>query len=231
MIVQLKSYHRKAKSFKHPLLDWAKPISREKASELTQAYFADRSGNRDALITGLFSALRNLVGRYLHNWPATRPYLEDMVGEGLLSIIKTVDTLTSDVLGERNILQVAPMRMQKAIETMLYEMSTIVAPSKRTQETLSAAGQEVPAAIVESDLTGIDREDVSDQQQRDLREAEEALDVMAARLQLDADLLKADYRYLTAEEAAARLGVHFSTIQRRRAKLRQIYNIEFGGEQ
>lgn len=230
MLVHLRSYHRKVKKFKHPLLDNVKPVTEEQAAELVENYFYDKSEtNKTALVLGLLSALRHLIGRYLGNWPSTRAYLDDMISEGLLSIVKTVDNLTPEVLGDRSILHVAPMRATKAIETMLYELGSVATPARRTYEYASAAGQELPYSVVEGDLDSVMIGDDTTKQEQDLIDAEEAISVMAARLQLDANLLKPEYRNLTVEEAAARLGVHHTTISRRRAKLRSLYHIEFGG--
>lgn len=230
MLVHLRSYHRKVKKFKHPLLDGVKPITEELADELVSKYIDNPCARtRSLLIMGLLSALRHLIGRYLGNWPATRPYLDDMVSEGLLSIVKTVNTLDTETLAGRSILHVATMRATKSIEALLYTLGSVAAPGRRTYETHTAAGQEVPYKIIEGGLEDVMLGDNTTQEEQDLIDAEEALDVMAARLQLDADLLKPEYRNLTAEEAAARLGVHHTTISRRRAKLRSRYHIEFGG--
>jgi len=230
MRVHLRSYHRKVKKFKHPLLDGVKPITEERAAELVEQYLdLPNKANQALLIVGLLSALRHLIGRYIGNWPATRPYLDDMIGEGLLSIVKTVNTLKSGTLADRSILHVATMRATKAIETMLYELGSVATPARRTYEYASAAGQELPYNVIEGNLDDVMIGDDTTKQEQDLIDAEEAISVMAARLQLDADLLKAEYRNLTAEEAAARLGVHHTTVSRRRAKLRSRYHIEFGG--
>jgi hypothetical protein len=230
MLVHLRSYHRRVKKFKHPLLDPAAPISEIEAASLVAQWLAHGDyESKSALVKGLMSSLRHLIGRYLGNWPCTRAYLDDMVSEGLLSLVKTVNNLTPDVLNGRSILHVAPMRAAKAIETMLYDLGSITGPSKRTHETYAAAGEDMPHRVAEGGLDDVSLADNSTQQEQDLIDAEDALSVMAARLQLDADLLKPEYRNMTAEEAAAHLGVHHSTILRRRAKLRSLYKVEFGG--
>jgi hypothetical protein len=230
MAIHLRSYHRKVRKFKHPLLDGAKPVTEERAAELAEAYLKDRSKiNRDALVLSMLSMLRYIVGRYIANFPQTRAYLDDMVSEGLLTIVKSVDNLNSETLQGRNVIKVVSQRVVKYIEIMLYDSGSIASPDMRTSERHKLQGKETPYLIAESNLTNVEALDSTSQEDQDLIDAEDALSVMAARLQLDADLLKSEYRHLTAEEAGARLGVHHSTILRRRAKLRSLYKVDFGG--
>jgi hypothetical protein len=177
----------------------------------------------------MFSVIRHLVGRYLANFPSTRAYLDDMVSDGLLTVVKSVDNLNRDILGGRSIVKVISQRITKNIEAMLYEMGSIACPTQRTHERHLTQGEETPYITVESNLTNVEASDNSSREAQDLIDAEDAISVMASRLQLDADLLKPEYRHLSAEEAGARLGVHHSTILRRRAKLRSLYKVDFGG--
>lgn len=229
MLVHLRSHHRKAKKFKHPMLDSATPVSEKQATLLVDNYLADRSQeNLVQLVMGLRSALRNLVGRFIANWPATKIYTDEMVSEGLLAAVKMVNNLTPEVLEGKNILELGSSRMQSAIERMLYMVDVVAAPAKRTHESRSAAGQPVTVAVVECDLSNVSIPDHRSREEQDLIDAEEAVDVIAKRLQLDADLMKPEFRNLTNEEAAKLLGVSHMTVSRRRAKLRAMYKSEFG---
>jgi hypothetical protein len=169
------------------------------------------------------------MGRYIANWPVTRKYLDEMVSVALLTTVKAVDNLTKDTLQGRSIIKVVSQRVCKYVEIMLYEAESIVAPKKRTQERHAALGVETPYLIVEADLSDVTIEDNSSKEEQDLFDAEEALSVMTTSLKLDVELLKPEYHGMTAEEAGARLGVHHTTILRRRAKLRSIYKSDFGG--
>ncbi len=175
------------------------------------------------------SVIRRLVGRYLANWHSTRRHVDDMVSVGMLSVVKTVDTLTDSTLNGRGFMPVASQRACKAIEVMLYDAGSLSCPGKRTQETYAAKGLETPYLIGETDLSNVALEDTSSKDIQDLIDAEDALKVMADRLQLDANLLRPEFRGLTSDEAAAILGVHPTTVLRHRAKLRTLYKVDFGG--
>lgn len=230
MAIHLRSYHRKVRKFKHPLLSNVSSVTEEQAKELVDAYLNERTpSTREALIKGLFSTLRYTVGRYLANFPSTRQHLDDMVSEGLLTIVQTVDNLNRDVLKGRSIIKIVSQRIPRHIEHMLYVTGSIACPSQKTQEKYLMQGIETPYLTVESNLSDVDVVDTSSKETQDLIDAEDALSVMSSRLQLDADLLKPEFRHLTAEEAGARLGVHHTTILRRRAKLRSLYKVDFGG--
>ena len=152
-----------------------------------------------------------------------------MVAEGLLSLTKMVDNLNEYTLKGRAFQHVASHRMQTGIEKMLYRMGCVTAPGKRSQERYAAEGKTSPYLVVERDLRESDALDEYTKEQQDLIDAEDAVSVMAASLQLDADLLKPEYINLTSEEVAQRLGMSQATISRRRAKLRSKYKIDFGG--
>jgi DNA-directed RNA polymerase specialized sigma subunit len=230
MVVHLRYWHKKSKRFKHPLLDGVKPVSKEQLEVLVAEYLENKSqANRTALILSMRSVIRHLVGRYLANWPSTRNSVYDMVSEGMLTVVKTVDTLTNSTLNGRSIMKVVSQRAAKAIEAMLYETGSMCCPGKRTQETYAAEGLDTPYITNESDLTGVSIEDNLSKEVQDLFDTEDALEVMAAQLQLDADLMKSEYRGLSSAEVAEMLGVHKSTILRHRAKLQNLYRVEFGG--
>lgn len=230
MVVHLRYWHKKSKKFKHPLLEGAKPVSEEEAAILVAKYLDDKSqANRDALVMAMRSAIRNLVGRYLANWPVTRKHVDDMVSEGMLVVVRTVNTLTRTTLNGRGIMKVVSQRAAKAIEYMLYEVGSLACPEKRAQERHAARGEDTPYLVGETDLSSVSIEDNNSKEAQDLIDAEDALRVMADRLQLDANLLKPEYRGLTSEEAAELLGVHHTTVLRHRAKLRTLYKVDFGG--
>lgn len=230
MVVHLRYWHKKSKRFKHPLLEGVKPVSEEEAAKLVAAYLDDKcEANRDALVLAMRSVIRSLVGRYLANWTITRNRVDDMVSEGMLSAVKTVKSLTRSTLNGRGIMKVVSQRAAKAIEYMLYEAGSLACPEKRAQERHAANGVETPYMISESDLTSVNLEDTSSKDSQDLIDAEDAVSVMANRLQLDANLLRPEFRGLTSGEAAKLLGVHHTTVLRHRAKLRTLYKVDFGG--
>lgn len=229
MLVHLRSYHRKSKKFKHPVVENCKPITKDDAELLATALFNDRAKNKDAFVNGMMSAIRHLVGRYLAAWPETKRYTDEMVAEGLLSVVRTANTLTKEILDGRPVLKVVTSRAQSAIEAALYKLGSVTAPAKATRDRNAAVGKSSPYRVAETDLSKVDLFDNTTQEEKDLFDANDALEVMAKRLQLDVDLLKPEYRDLTSEEVAALLNVPQWTVRRRRARLRSIYHIEFGG--
>lgn len=134
-IIRLTDGQKRQMKVDHPLLDGATPLTDE---QIAAAY---KVGDRDAIITGFFFAIKVIVGRFLANWPETRRFTDDMVSEGLLVITESADAaLKVDPLPS-NFQGVVWTQVRRAIEDMLNDNRSVFAAPNRTQWSLQERGE------------------------------------------------------------------------------------------
>lgn len=220
-LIHLMHYHKTVKHFDHPLLDGVRSYTGAELQSLALAAIDDPSKGDD-LAMALRSCLRHMIGRFLGNWPASDPYLDDMVSEGMFAVSKMIPQLSIDMLAGRPVLKVASQRMQDAIEVMLNNMRSIAAPSTSTQCNLLRKGKDPlyleAVNVVEEDA----KTDSGHSYKNDIFDVLEQIEV---KDEIDAAILSRDFWGLTEKEIAEALGVGQSTIHRRKHKLYEQYLI------
>lgn len=131
--IHLKHYHNSCTRFKHPLLDGCILVLEDDLNKMAEGILSGEDA--DELVLALRYSLSLLVGRYMANWPDSRPYVEDMVSEGISEIVRLCRNIPIELFMERGILKIATNRAQFGIEKMLNAMRALSAPSHATQLT------------------------------------------------------------------------------------------------
>jgi len=179
-LIQLRHYHRKSNRFEHPLLDGAKPVT-----DVELAYLHSTKSVEEVLLA-LRSCLRHLVGRFIANWPASEPYVDDMVSEGLVAFTR----LIREGVESETLMFKASQRAQEAIEVYLNKAVAMTAPSLTTQKRLLRARKDVNYPTHNTDLSTVEKVAV-DETFND--EIFDAISLIEARDDLDAALLSTVY--------------------------------------
>jgi len=203
-LVHLRHYHRKTVVVKHPLLDDAKVYSEEQLQQL----------EGDALCLALRSCLRHLIYRFVGNWGCTRPYVDDMVSEGMVAIVHLVNNL--DILKGRPILNVASSRIQNRIEVMLNKMRSLRAPSCKKQWKQIAAG-EPPIYMQTVPLEAAESAECADPTA--MVDLKDLIASIPAKDELDAAILSSENWGQFEKDIATRFGVSKTTVHNRKQKL------------
>jgi hypothetical protein len=227
--IHLKHYHTDVQRFDHPLLDDAKVVSEDKLNEMAETVLA--GGSSDELALALRRTVSLLVGRYLANWPATAPFLDDMVSEGLTEIVWLCRDIPLDLFKIRGILVIATSRAQNGIEKMLNRVVGLAAPSTYTQMDRMKKGKDpiylesvsVDFHDQDEDTGFCDSLHPSDGGHSDLRDVLEAVCKIEAKDDIDAYLLAEENWGRSYTEMAADLGVSIVCIHRRKKQLYSRY--------
>ena len=214
-LVRLRPQDSKVAKVIHPLLDDCKPHTVEDVEKIANSVMAART-HPDELIMSLFSCLRYTVGQYLHNWPVSRPHLDDIVSVGLMILTKFVyEDLCEETLNGRKVMHVITQRFTEAINTYLNDNQAITAPSIRTQKRRIRNNKKpIYRKAATNNYSKVVSEDPdSDMYKRDVMDALEAIE---ARDKIDAFILCSDNWGRTAVDIADELGVPSKRIQRKR---------------
>jgi len=129
--IHLKHYHAACVHFNHPLLDGCIKFTEDELNKLAE--YVLTGGDPDELILALRYRLSILVGRYLANWPVSRPFVDDMVSEGFTSITKLCRNIPEDLFAEQSLPFIMQSVCTRDIERMLNAMRALSAPSSDTQ--------------------------------------------------------------------------------------------------
>jgi DNA-directed RNA polymerase specialized sigma subunit len=223
-LVRLTASQKRVKKITHPLLKDCKSYSLEELEEMVARKV--NGGPPDELVMALRSIVRYLVGRYCWHWPSTRPYIDDMVSEGMLAIVKLVRELGKQPL-KRDIMYMASLRARKSIERMLNAVQSNAAPSFTTQETLIREGKKpvylATARDVEDDDKFVDK-------QENLFDILESIAALRLDCQLATQVMDPDNWHMNDVELADKLGVDRLRVFRCRTKLLEQYR-SFTGDQ
>jgi len=144
----LRHYHTDCEPFDHPLLDGCGSLDADALDQMAEHVLVGDSP--DDLILALRGCVSLLVGRYIANWPDTRPYIDDMVSEGMSEISRLCSEIPLDLFRERGILVIATSRAQYGIENMLNKMRSVTAPSSASQRRLIQRDEEPIYAVAET---------------------------------------------------------------------------------
>ncbi len=231
-MVHLTPAHRRHKKFYHPLIDKAPPhLTDKKLKQLLSNYFhpgtidAARFEIADVLIVNYFRLLGGTVARYLHYWPITCRFLDEMVSSGTEAITKVIIGLTPKKLEERDLGSWVEGAIRFSIETTINDLRGIVAASRSTNFDREREQRKPIYGNVEAALTS-DRAQAS-KQYEDLSfiifEIEDAFEVIA-RSDLEKRILAQENWGLSHVELGRKLCVSPEYVGRLRHCLRDRYN-------
>jgi hypothetical protein len=206
-MIRLQPFQTKARAFSHPLLGGHQPKTEEELQELRD--------DPDALVLGLFSSLRHLVGRFLQYYPQTAQFLDDMVSEGVAVLIK----LSKDP--PKDILHTANRRMEDVIESYLSVNIVASAPSLWKQKELSKEGADPRIATSIGKMP--EKWHPHDDGDYDVRDVLDAVSHIEPKDAVDDELLDKINWGKSNVEMAAELGVSEATIRARRQELYNQY--------
>jgi hypothetical protein len=140
-IIHLRKTQRRCAKFEHPLLPNLPKFTREDALPLLNAIADGNPDARDELILGLRYVVKVVVGRFLHHWPVSHRFEEDMVSEGFKAVIEKVDYV--DQLEDiDDFLPSVWSHVKQSIETMLNDSRSAFAPCWATNFNRVRAGLE-----------------------------------------------------------------------------------------
>jgi len=141
-IIRLSAGQKRRLKVEHPLLDGAKKVSdADVLDSMTRFVEGDQSA-RDELIMSQMITVKNIVGRFLANWTETRRFEEDMVSEGVMAVIQTVDALLTDEVTD-NFHGKIQTNIRTGIEVMLNDSRSMFAPHRKTNFARLAEGRDL----------------------------------------------------------------------------------------
>src|SRR3989304_8858033 len=142
-LIHLTSQQNKRRNFDHPLLDECKDFTVEVIDGQIEFYIATRNKQAfDDLVLGNLILVKWVVGRYLHHWPESRPYEDDMASEGICAVTSIVAELHEVILvGQLRAIMVA--RIKHQIEEFLNNNRSLVRASLRTNRNRRKQGREL----------------------------------------------------------------------------------------
>lgn len=226
--VRLSSKQLRVKKFNHPMFNGVKSFTAEELDDLKEALLL--GGPSNTLIMALRSQVRWTIGRYLWHWPITRPFLDEMVGEGMLAVVMMCKGLTRDMFPEGMTIQkLGSSRIRGRIERMINDLQSISAPGLRTQAERVERGEE-PVYLEAS------REPLHEDKEANYREVEkfdmlESLEKLREDCSMASAILDPDNWGLSDEELAGKLGLGRSHITKRRNVLLKQYLAMMGEEE
>ncbi len=134
-MVRLTPTQLRCSPVKHPLFDGiAGPLDEEQLSELVPLALGGDECARDELIVGHLSMLRHTVGRYLHHWPLTRRFLDEMVSAGVYGMVHALQILNEGSLESKTIGTYLLQHIYKHIETEVCALRGIAPAPIRTNQ-------------------------------------------------------------------------------------------------
>ena len=145
-LIHLTSQQTRCRSFDHPLLEYSKDVKAEVLDKQIEFYIKTRSKQAyDDLILGNLILVKWVVGRYLHNWPESRPYADDMASEGITAVTEIVSEL-GEAIKSSELRAVMVVRIKRAIEFYLNDNRSLVRAGLSTNFSRLKAGQELEYA-------------------------------------------------------------------------------------
>lgn len=197
----------------HPLFEDCISYSEEEIEKISN------EGTDEELILALRSVLRYNVARIAGKWESTRPFIDDMISEGIAAIVEFVPK-RHNTNSEYSVMRQATSYIINALEEFLNANQALSAPSSRTQKRKIAEGEgPVYLSAVSNDYQHFELEDPDpDTYKRDVMEAISAIE---PRDEIDAYILCKDNWGSTAREIAKHFGISRQAVQRRRSNLYQ----------
>lgn len=192
------------------MLDSAKVYSEEDLKEIA------KSEGKEQLALALHSCVRNLVGRYLCQWPQTKRFEDEMVSEGFLAISEVLSKFSLDSLIEYGILKLVSRYIREKVQVYLNNNRGLTAPSYTQQKNIKRGGGEPIYVESTNNTTYSEPFEQGDVWKRDFLDTIKQLEV---KDQLDAILLDESSWGKSHKELAKELGVSSCTIYRRRQRL------------
>jgi len=109
----------------HPLFKARVP---KDSLEILVKRFLEEGGeaNKQEVVLKCLPLLRYTVGRFLRNWPITKSFVDDIVGEGALSICQVVNRLEEKHLDRLSSYILGTIR--KSIELHINDLKSLAAP-------------------------------------------------------------------------------------------------------
>ena len=208
MIIHLSpSKQAKPSRVQHPLLDGAISYTVDELEPIVARRLS--GGGADELIIALRSCIRYLVGRYVSDWPVTRPMVDDMVSEGFVAVVRLVRDLKAEDLEEKHILKLASSKIRGRIERYVNVARGIALPSKSQQERCLAEGVELGGLSVDDPTEPIDNS--LNQAEVDIRDTLEALNLQC---ELSRALMDPSSWTMSNKQLASKFNVSEGTVTR-----------------
>lgn len=197
----------------HPLFEGCQQYTEEEIEEISN------TGTNEELMLALRSVLRYNVARIAGKWESTRPFIDDMISEGMAAIVEFVPK-RHYTDSEYSVMRQATSYIVNALEVYLNNNQSLSSASKSTQKRRIADGEDpIYLSAVTNDYRMCDLEDPDpDIYKRDIMESLAAIE---PRDELDEYILCKDNWGRTAVEIAAKFGVAKSTVLYRRETLYQ----------
>lgn len=115
-------------------------VSRDEWLPLVEGMLEGSSSDRERLILGNVYLVLNVTGRFLYYWPQTERFKDDMIGEGLLALVNTINGVAtldeSEWLGHKII-----VRVRDAIQQRVNRDQAIITASFQTNRTRKSQGR------------------------------------------------------------------------------------------
>jgi len=214
-LIRLTAWQRSVKLFKHPMFEGTEILD----ADTLEALVGQRheKGGEDTLILALRSTVRYLVGRYLWHWPASRPFLDEMVCEGMLAVTLMVRELEPEMLEDSNIQKLTSSRVCWRIENMLNKSQGVASASLWTQRERVEDGIDPIYLISEREPIHEDKATASDEHEK--LEMLDTVHHIRDECSIACVILDPKNWGLTDDELSARIGVTRTTVMRRRSAL------------
>ncbi len=140
-MVRLTPSQLRCSPVEHPLFDGvAKPFDDKQLSELVPLALEGDEYARNRLVVGHLSMLRHTVGRYLHHWPLTRRFLDEMVSAGVFGMVHALQILNEESLEDKTIGTYLLQHIYKHIEIEICALRGIAPAPIRTNQKRVKAG-------------------------------------------------------------------------------------------
>ena len=142
-LIHLTSQQTKRRNFDHPLLDYSQEVEVEVLNKQIEFYIANRSKQAyDDIILSNLILVKWVVGRYLHHWPESRPYADDLASEGILAVTSIVNELEV-VVPAVELRAMMVHRIKRKVEEFLNNNRSIIHASLRTNQSRFREGKEL----------------------------------------------------------------------------------------
>jgi len=115
-------------------------VRKEELPALVSGMLSGHAEARERLILGNVYLVLNLVGRYLHYWKQTLPIKDDLISEGIIRLVQTIDAVREESESKWLVHKII-LRVNRGIEEYANKNLNIVASSFRTNERLIASGK------------------------------------------------------------------------------------------
>lgn len=145
-LIHLTSQQTRSRKFEHPLLDYSVDADAEVVAKLIEFYLKTRSKQAyDDLILGNLILVKWIVGRYLHHWPESRPYEDDMASEGITAVTSIINELDGPI-SPSELRAMMVVRIKREIEVYLNDNRSLVRAGISTNFSRLKHGKELEYA-------------------------------------------------------------------------------------